>query len=240
MDRKINVLAFAAHPDDIEISISGIMLKHKASGLSTGIIDLTRGELGSRGSAEIRAQESAKASEIMGLDIRENLGLRDGFFEQNEESLMALVKVIRKYQPDIALINAESDRHPDHGRAHHLLKRACFLSGLIKIKTESEGKELEAWRPKAIYSYIQDYYLEPDIIIDVSDFWEQRMESLMAYSSQLYNPGSDVMQTPISSEEFLKNIEGRSYQLGRLINTRHAEGLRTTKPLGVHLLTDLV
>ncbi len=236
---KINVLAFAAHPDDVEISVSGIMLKHKAAGLSTGIIDLTGGELGTRGSKEIRAGESAKATAILQLDIRENLGFRDGFFEQNEESLMAVVKVIRKYRPDIVLLNAESDRHPDHGRAHELVKRACFLSGLEKIKVEDGKSTLGAWKPPTMYSYIQDYYLEPDLVIDVTAFWKQRMESLMAYSSQFYNPDSNETATPISSEEFIGNLEGRSHQFGRLINCRHAEGLRTLRPIGVNLLGDL-
>ncbi len=239
MHPKINVLGFAAHPDDIEISISGIMLKHKAAGLSTGIIDLTCGELGTRGSAEIRSQESAKASAILQLDVRENLGMRDGFFEETEENLLKLVRVIRQYRPDIALINAESDRHPDHGNGHSLVKRACFLAGLVKIPTELDGQSQEPWRPAAMYAYIQDYYLEPDVIIDVSAFWEKRMESLMAYSSQFYNPDSNEASTPISNEEFIRNIEGRSLQLGRLIGCAHGEGLRVVRPVGVNLLTDV-
>jgi N-acetylglucosamine malate deacetylase 1 len=240
MHPKINVLAYAAHPDDVEISVSGIMLKHKFAGMSTGIIDLTRGELGTRGTAEIRAQESAKASAILQLDIRENLGFRDGFFEQDETHLMAVVSSLRKYRPDIVLINAETDRHPDHGNAHQLVKRACFLSGLPKVRIEADGVQLEAWRPSNIYSYIQDYYLEPDILIDVTDFWEKRMESLMAYSSQFYNPDSNESPTPISSIEFLKHVEGRSHQFGRLINCVHAEGLKKIRPIGVHLLNQLV
>jgi bacillithiol biosynthesis deacetylase BshB1 len=240
MHPKIHILAYAAHPDDVEISISGIMLKHKASGLATGIIDLTRGELGTRGSAELRAVESARAAEILKLDVRENLGLKDGFFEQNEESLMAVIRTLRKYKPDVVLMNAESDRHPDHGNGHALVKRACFLSGLSKIQTLEDGESQEAWRPKNMYSYIQDYHLEPDLLIDVSAFWEQRMESLMAYSSQFYDPKSTEAPTPISSKEFMLHIEGRSAQWGRLINCLHAEGLRKVKPIGVHLLTDLV
>lgn len=239
MSQPIKLLAFAAHPDDVEISVSGIMIKHKQAGLTTGIIDLTRGELGTRGSAEIRASESAKASGILGLDVRENLGLRDGFFVQDEESLMAVVRAIRKHRPQIVLMNAESDRHPDHGNAHSLVKRACFLSGLVKIKCLDNGREPEPWRPQAMYSYIQDYFLEPDLIVDVSGVWEQRMDSLMCYSSQFYNPNSGEPATPISTEEFLKNIEGRAIQLGRHINCRYAEGLRKVRPIAVHLLTDL-
>jgi bacillithiol biosynthesis deacetylase BshB1 len=239
MHPKIDLLAFAAHPDDVEISISGIMLKHKAAGMSTGVIDLTRGELGTRGNAELRAKESAKASEILQLDIRENLGFRDGFFHEDEEHLLAVIRMIRKYKPDIVLINAESDRHPDHGNAHHLVKRACFLSGLIKVKTEVNGEGQQAWRPQTVYAYIQDYYLEPDLVIDVTDFWEKRMESLMAYSSQFYNPDSNEASTPISTKEFINHIEGRSHQFGRLINCVHGEGLRRIRPLGVNLLNQL-
>ncbi len=240
MSKKINVLAFAAHPDDVEISISGIMLKHKAAGLTTGIIDLTGGELGTRGSAELRAEESAKAARILNLDIRENLGFRDGFFETDERHLLEVVKMIRKYQPDIMLINAESDRHPDHGRAHELVKRAAFLAGLVKIKTSVDNTDQSPWRPQTLYSYIQDYHLEPDIVVDVTAFWERRMESLMAYSSQFYNPASGEAETPISTTGFLKHIEGRSHQFGRLINVTHAEGLRKVRPVGVDLLTHLL
>lgn len=239
MSQQIKLLAFAAHPDDVEISVSGIMLKHKQAGFTTGIIDLTKGELGTRGSAELRAQESATASKILGLDMRENLGLKDGFFVQDEESLMAVVRTIRMYKPQIVLMNAESDRHPDHGNGHSLVKRACFLAGLVKVKCQDNGRELEPWRPQTMYSYIQDYYLEPDLIIDVSGVWKERMESLMSYSSQFYNASSSEPVTPISTEEFLKNIEGRAIQLGRYINCRYAEGLRKVRPIGVNLLTDL-
>lgn len=239
MSQPIKLLAFAAHPDDVEISVSGIMLKHKQAGFTTGIIDLTRGELGTRGSAELRAQESVKASQILDLDVRENLGLRDGFFIQDEDSLMAVVKMIRKHRPQVVLMNAESDRHPDHGKAHDIVKRACFLSGLVKIKCQDNGHELGPWRPATMYSYIQDYFMEPDLIVDVTQVWEQRMNSLMSYSSQFYNPSSDEPSTPISTEEFLKNIEGRAIQLGRYINCRYAEGLRKVRPIGVNLLTDL-
>lgn len=240
MLKKINLLAFAAHPDDVEISASGIMIKHKKMGLSTGIIDLTRGELGTRGSAEIRDAESAKASEIMELDLRENLGFKDGFFENDESHLLPVIAAIRKYQPNIVLINSETDRHPDHARAHNLLKRACFLSGLPKISTKFNGEELEAWRPKSIYSYIQDYYLDPHLVIDVSDVWNQRMQALKAFGSQFFDPDSSEPSTPISNPEFFKFIEGRGFQFGRLINVQYAEGLRTVRPAGVNNLSDLI
>ena len=240
MHPKIDILAFAAHPDDVEISAAGIMIKHKEAGLKTAVIDLTAGELGSRGSAELRKTESEQASLIMQLDARENLGFRDGFLEVNENALMSVVRIIRKYRPDIMLINAETDRHPDHGIAHTLVKRAAFLSGLVKIETHSDGVAQAAWRPKAIYAYIQDQFIHPDVLVDVSEQWEKRMACLMAYSSQFYNPASTEPLTPISTPEFMKNIEGRSVQLARHIQCRHAEGLNTVRPIGTHLLTDLI
>jgi bacillithiol biosynthesis deacetylase BshB1 len=240
MIRKINLLAFAAHPDDIEISVSGIMLKHQSVGMSTGIIDLTQGELSSRGQLETRKLETQKASEILKLSVRENLNMPDGFLEINQESLMAVIKVIRKYQPDIVLINSEKDRHPDHGIAHKLVHRAAFLSGLIKIETLFEGKPQMAWRPKNLYAYIQDVYVHPDLIIDVSEFWTKRTEAFECFSSQFYNPESSEPATPISTPEFKKNVEGRSVQLARYINCQHAEGLVTVNPIGVKLLSDLV
>lgn len=240
MQDKLDILAFAAHPDDVEISASGIMLKHKSLGLKTGIVDISAGELGTRGNIELRAKESAKASEILKLDARVNLGLPDGFFEVNEASLKLVVAELRHFKPDIVLINSENDRHPDHGRAHELLKRACFLSGLPKIETQRNGVTQTAWRPKAIYAYIQDYYLEPDFIIDVTDHWKDRMDALMAYSSQFYNPESKEPQTPISTPDFLRFIEGRAAMLGRLIGAGFGEGLRTIRPAGVNSLTDLI
>jgi N-acetylglucosamine malate deacetylase 1 len=239
-NQKINLLAFAAHPDDVEISISGIMLKHAQFGLKTGIVDLTEGELGTRGSSELRYQESQKSSEILGLTVRENLNLGDGFFEITQDTLLKVIVAIRKYQADIILINAESDRHPDHGRAHDLLKRACFLSGLVKIKTQVDDKEQLPWRPKQVYSYIQDHYLEPDLVIDVNEFWEQRMNALMAYSSQFYDPNSKEPNTPISGPDFLKHIEARAIQFGRYINVAKAEGLRKVRPIGINNLNNLI
>lgn len=239
MKQKINILAFAAHPDDVEISAAGIMLKHQEAGLKTGIIDLTQGELSTRGQLETRKLETQKASEILKLSVRENLNMHDGFLEINNESLISVIKAIRKYQPDILLINSDNDRHPDHGIAHKLVHRAAFLSGLIKIETIHEGEVQEAWRPKNIYSYIQDLFKQPDLIIDVSDFWEKRTEAFECFSSQFYNPNSLEPTTPISTPEFKKNIEGRSVQLARYINCKHAEGLLAVKPLGVNLLSDL-
>lgn len=239
MLKKINLLAFAAHPDDVEISASGIMIKHKNMGLSTGIVDLTRGELGTRGSADIRDAEAANAANIMGLDVRENLGFKDGFFENDETHLLKVITAIRKYQPDTVLINSEFDRHPDHGRAHQLLKRACFLSGLPKIETSFNGENLPAWRPKAVYSYIQDYFIDPHIIVDVTDVWESRMAALNAFSSQFFDPLSAEPNTPISNPEFFSFIEGRGHQFGRFIQAKFGEGLRTVRPIGVMNLNQL-
>lgn len=240
MNQKINILAFAAHPDDVEISVAGIMIKHQDAGLKTGIIDLTQGELSTRGQLEIRKKETQKASEIMKLSVRENLNMSDGFLEVNRESLMAVIKVIRKYQPDVILINSDNDRHPDHGIAHKLVHRAAFLSGLIKIETIYNNEVQDVWRPKNIYAYIQDLFQHPDLIIDVSDFWVRRTEALECFASQFYNPNSTEPSTPISTPEFKNNIEGRSVQLARHINCKHAEGLLTVKPIGVKLLTDLL
>lgn len=240
MHPKINVLAFAAHPDDVEIGISGTMIKHKKSGLTTGIVDLTRGELGTRGTPEIRAKECARSTEILGLEIRENLGMKDGFFDHSEENLRAVVRAIRQYRPDIVLCNAVSDRHPDHGKGHRLVKEACFLSGLVKVEVkDAAGNDLKPWRPNAVYAYIQDYYLEPDIVIDVTEEWEQRTKSLMCFESQFYNPNSTEPDTPISSESFLKHVEGRAVQFGRFIGAKYGEGFNVIRPAGVDLLTNL-
>ncbi|MDI1234826.1 MAG: bacillithiol biosynthesis deacetylase BshB1 [bacterium] len=241
MHPKINVLAFAAHPDDVEIGISGTMIKHKKSGLTTGVIDLTRGELGTRGTAEIRAIESANASKILQLDVRENLDLKDGFFEYNESNLKAVAKCIRKYQPEIVLCNAFSDRHPDHGKGHRLVADACFLAGLLKVEIQDEqGNDLKPWRPNAVYAYIQDNYLEPDFVIDVTEFWEERTQSLMCFKSQFFNPDSKEPETPISSLAFLQHVEGRSVQFGRFIGVKYAEGFNVVRPAGVNLFTDLI
>lgn len=240
MYQKIDILAFAAHPDDIEISISGTLLKHKAAGLKIGVIDLTKGELGTRGNEHIRAIESNNASKILNLDVRENLGLKDGFLTNDENSLKKIITEIRKYRPNIVLMNAERDRHPDHGKAHTMVKEACFLAGLPKLVTELNGVSLPAWRPQNMYAYIQDYILEPDILIDVTPFWKTRMDSLLAYSSQFYNPESNEMETPISSKSFLDNLEGRAIQWGRLINCQYAEGLRKVNHFEVKLLTDIM
>ena len=240
MEKIIDILAFGAHPDDVELSCSGTLLKQKTLGNSIGIIDLTRGELGSRGIPEKRDEEAKRSSLILGLDIRENLGLADGFFEENEETLKKIITVIRKYKPRIILANAPSDRHPDHGRASQIMRRACFLSGLIKIKTKIDGKEQLPHRPKNIYFYIQDRNIGPDFVIDISGFFDKKMESILAFDSQFFSENSQEPKTPISGQEFLKFIESRSREFGRMINTEFGEGFISEKGcLGINDLNQL-
>jgi len=236
---KLDILAFAAHPDDIELACSGTLIKHIKNGSKVGIIDLTEGELGSRGSRELRYEEAANATKIIGNIVRENLNLGDGFFEVEEKSMMKVIEMIRKYQPDIILCNAISDRHPDHGRGSELVKRAAFLSGLLKIETSIDGKSQEKWRPK-LFHYIQDEYIEPDFVIDISDEMEGKMKSILAYSSQFFNPESKEPQTPISSQEFMDFLDGRARQFGRTIGAKHGEGFTSSNPVSVKSLNDIL
>jgi bacillithiol biosynthesis deacetylase BshB1 len=236
---KLHILALAAHPDDVELASSGTLLRHKAEGKNIGIVDLTRGELGTRGTPELRAVESAKASELLQLDYRANLGLADGFFTKNENSLKAIIQQLRHTQPDVVLANAISDRHIDHGRAADLVADACFLSGLRKIETEFEGKQQEPWRPKAVYHYIQDRYIHPSLVVDITPYWELKMAAIKAYSSQFYNENSTEPQTPISSAEFIDFLEARAREMGRIIGVTYGEGFTTQRAVGVSDLTSL-
>lgn len=239
---KIDILAFAAHPDDVELAAAGTLLAHIALGKKVGIIDLTRGELGTRGSAEIRDEEATESSKILGIHARENLRMRDGFFVKDEESLLKVITIIRKYQPEIVLCNSEFDRHVDHGRAADLVHEACFLSGLCKIVTQQDGKPQEAWRPKSTYHYIQDYYTKPDVIFDITPYFNQKNEAIKAFKSQFFNPASNINEpeTPISSADFWAFLEGRARQLGRLINVTYAEGFTVKRPVGSKDLTILL
>src|ERR1035437_2607310 len=221
---KLDILAFGAHPDDVELSCSGTILKNISLGKKVGIIDLTRGELGTRGTAAIRIKESADAAKILGVSFRENLKMEDGFFQNDKKHQLKVIQKIRQYRPDVVLANALEDRHPDHGRAAKLIADASFLSGLRKIETKLNGKKQEAWRPKAVYHYIQYRKLNPDFVVDISSFMEKRMESIKAFSSQFYNPGSKEPATLISSSEFLKHIYSRAAEHGKLINVQYAEG----------------
>ena len=224
---KLDILAFAAHPDDVELACSGTLIKHIQQGKKVGIIDLTRGELGTRGDVATRMKEAEVSSQIMKIAVRENLDLPDGFLIENEESLKKIIVVIRKYQPEIVLCNAKYDRHPDHGLAGQLVSRACFLSGLIKIETSQP-----AWRPKMIYHYIQDRFIQPDLIIDITDQFEERMKTVLAFKSQFFNADSIEPLTTIATKEFLDHLKGRLLQFGRSINTTYGEGFTTERPVG--------
>jgi bacillithiol biosynthesis deacetylase BshB1 len=231
---KLDILAIAAHPDDVEISAGGTVLKSIQQGKKVGIVDLTRGELGSRGSGDLRMIEAEAASKILGISARVNLGLADGFFEKNEASLRKIIEQIRIYRPEIVLTNAPSDRHPDHGRASQLVREACFYSGLRKIETGQE-----AWRPKSVYMFNQDYYNKPDFVVDVTEFWETKMEALKAYGSQFFDPTSKEPKTPISGEEFFDFLRARSMDFGRPAGYLLAEGFMVDRTLGVEDLFHL-
>lgn len=236
---QIDVLAIGAHPDDVELSAAGTLLKHRALGFTTGIIDLTQGELGSRGTKETRKEEAQAASDILGLSARVNLKMADGFFEHSEENLRLLIEQIRRFKPSIVLLNAISDRHPDHGKGSKLASEACFLAGLRRIETSWDGNPQEAHRPKAVYHYIQDRFLKPDFVIDITDFVEQKFDAIKAYKTQFWDPTSSEPKTPISGEEFFEFLRGRMAEFGRGIDARYGEGFTIERPLGVNSLFDL-
>ena len=240
MSVKLDILAFGAHPDDVELGCGGTVAKEISKGKKVGIIDLTRGELGTRGSVDLRNQESKLASNILGLVLRENLNFKDGFFQNNESNQIEIIKVIRKYRPEIVLCNAEDDRHIDHPKAAELVSSACFLSGLRKIETIDNGKNQLEWRPKNVYHYIQWKNSSPDFLVDISGFISIKLEAIKAYSSQFYDPNSNEPETPISSKNFIDNVINRSADLGRLINVEHAEGFTSKKSLGINTLEDLI
>ena len=238
---KLDILAFAAHPDDAELSCGGTLAKHAALGKKAGIVDLTRGELGTRGTPELRAREAEEAAEILGLSVRENLGLSDGFFEESEDSMKRIIEIVRRFQPEIVLANAVHDRHPDHGRGGVLASRACFLAGLEKIKTSSaDGKTQNAWRPKAVYRYIQDRFIKPDFVIDVSDVWDIKMKAIRAFSSQFHSPDSREPITYISTPEFLYFLEARAREMGHPAGFEYGEGFICERIPGVRSFFDLV
>lgn len=237
---KLDILVFGAHPDDVELSCGATIAKEISLGKTVGIVDLTRGELGTRGTAEIRDEEAAEAAKILGVFVRENLRFRDGFFTNDEKHQLEVIKMIRKYQPEIVICNAVDDRHIDHGKGSKLVSDACFLSGLRKIETELNGEPQQAYRPKLVYHYIQWKNLTPDFVVDVTGFMDTKVASLMAYKSQFYDPNSDEPVTPIATKNFKESILYRAQDLGRLINSEYAEGFTVERYVAVNSLSDLV
>lgn len=236
---KLDILALGAHPDDVELGCSATLAKEISRGKKVGIVDLTRGELGTRGSAEIRDGEAKNAAKLLGVQHRENLRFRDGFFVNDEKHQMAVIEVIRKYQPDIILCNAIQDRHIDHSKGSKLVSDACFLSGLRRIETKIDGVAQNPWRPKVVYHYIQWENIKPDFVVDVTGFMEKKLEAVKAYSSQFYDPKSKEPVSPISSQNFLESISYRARDLGRLIGTDYAEGYTAERFVAVDHLDQL-
>lgn len=240
---KLDLLVIAVHPDDAELGAGGTIAKYVAEGKKVGVVDLTRGELGTRGTAETRDREANDAASILGLTVRDNLALRDGFFNNSEEDKLAVIRAIRQYQPEIIITNAITDRHPDHGRAGHMVSEACFLSGLRKIETSYDGVLQEAHRPRLVLQMIQDYYIKPDIVMDITDFYAVKEKSILAYKTQFYTgeeSGSDEPQTYISNPDFMESTAARAREFGRSIQVKYAEGFTVKKILGVDDIFHLI
>lgn len=238
---KLDLMVMTVHPDDAELGAGGTIAKYVAEGKKVGIVDLTRGELGTRGTAETRAQEAASAAEILGVEIRENLGLRDGFFENNEESQRVIIQAIRKYQPEIIITNALDDRHPDHGRASKLVNDAVFLAGLRRVETVVNGESQEPFRPRLQLQLIQDKYIQPDIILDITAYWDLKERSVLAYTTQFNSTSEeDGPQTYISNPDFMESTKGRAREFGRNIQVQYAEGFTARKLLGINDLFNLI
>lgn len=240
---QLDILAIGVHPDDVELCASGVLMMEKLRGKKVGVVDLTRGELGTRGTPELRLEESARAARILDLDARENLGMADGFFKVDEEHQRKLIRVLRKYRPEIVLGNALADRHPDHGRAGQLIAESCFLSGLRKVETlDDDGKPQEHWRPKYVFHYIQDRYYNPTFVYDISPVFDRKIEAIRAFSSQFFSAEykKDEPQTYISSPEFLGSIIGRHQMFGKMIGVPYAEGFISEKMIGVDNMDSFV
>lgn len=240
---KLDILAVGVHPDDVELGCSGTLLNEHRNGRTTGVVDLTQGELGTRGTIETRYAEAARAAAILGLSVRQNLRMRDGFFRNDEAHQLLLIQAIRRYRPEVVIGNVLDDRHPDHGRAGQMTADACFLSGLAKVQTfDEDGAGQERWRPKMVLHYLQDWYHEPDLLVDISDVFEQRMDSIRAYSTQFHTPEADGdgPQTYISTPDFLDSVVARARMFGKRIGVRYAEGFITRKKIGVRSLDALV
>jgi len=239
LKEKIDILIFGAHPDDVELGCSGTIMKHLDLGYKIGIIDLTKGELGTRGDEKIRKDESQKVLSLMNVSFRLNMDFQDGFFENNREEKLKIITQLRKFQPKIVIANAKNDRHPDHGRASELVKTCCFLSGLVKIKTFSDNKEQEIWRPKSLYYYTQFNQAIPDFVIDISDYVNKKMDIVKCYNSQFYNPKSNEPETIISKKSFLDSVLYRASDLGRIVNVEYAEGFISERYMCVENLLDI-
>ena len=237
---KLDILVMAAHPDDAELGCGGTIAKFISEGYKVGVVDLTQGELGTRGTPELRKSEAEEAAKILGLSIRENLYLADGFFRNAKEDQLTIVKTVRKFQPEIILANAVYDRHPDHGRGAELIFNGSFLAGLAKVETKLDGKSQQAWRPKNIYHFIQSQALQPDFIIDISAHWETKQKAIRAYKSQFYDPNSSEPETYISNPGFLRMIEARAIEHGHAIGVKFGEGFTVRRPMGVKNLFDLI
>lgn len=237
---KLDILAIGAHPDDVELFAGGTLIRHLQKGLKCGIIDLTKGELGTRGNGDLRLKEATKAAEILGVTVRENLGFEDGFFANDKEHQLAIVSAIRFYQPDIILTNAGTDRHPDHGKASLLVSTATFLAGLPKVETIREGKSQQAWKVNVVYHGIQDRYIKPDFVLDITDVWEQKMKAVFAFSSQFYNPDSTEPETPISSKNFLEFLKARAMEFGRPAGINLAEGFTVERTPAIQDFSSLL
>ncbi|MDF9797268.1 bacillithiol biosynthesis deacetylase BshB1 [Catalinimonas alkaloidigena] len=236
---KLDILVIAVHPDDAELGCGGTIASHVAMGKKVGILDLTAGELGTRGTVEIRASESAASSKVLGISVRENLGFSDGFFVDDREHQLALIKKIRKFRPELVIANAIKDRHPDHGRAAELTRNACFLSGLRMIETDEEGKRQEAWRPAQLWHMVQSVYIAPDIVVDVSDHWKTKMDAIRCFKSQFDASEGDEPGTFLTTPLFMKFVEARGQEYGHAIGAAYGEGFTNDKQLGVNSLFDL-
>ena len=231
---KLDIVAFGVHPDDVELGCSGTILAALAEGKRVGVVDLTQGELGTRGTAETRKQEAAAAAAIMGITVRENLGMADGFFQNDEAHQRKVIEVIRKYQPEIVLANAPEDRHPDHGRSAKLVSDATFLAGLRKIETKQNGELQEAWRPTYVFHYIQDRFIQPSFVVDITAHMNKKVEAILAYTTQFNSTGGNEPQTYISTPQFLETVKARAMMLGKRIGVGYAEGYITEKIIGIN------
>jgi N-acetylglucosamine malate deacetylase 1 len=238
---KLDILAFGAHPDDVELSCAGTLMVEINNGKKVGIIDLTEGEMGTRGTIETRYKEAALAAAIMGIQVRENLKLADGFFSNDKEHQLKVIQILRKYQPEIVLCNAPEDRHPDHGKGSALLQDSCFLSGLRKVETFDENGDVQtAWRPKQVFQYIQDRYLQPNFVVDITDVHDKKIEAIKAYGTQFFNPNLNEPQTYISTPDFLDGVIYRSKMMGKMVGVSFAEGFISKKMVGVRTLSNLI